>query len=206
MLTIPTSVTNDGPHQVPANRWARELSRLMAPVTITFVSIGTSPKWKQAAHLSRLEAVDRLYQERITRVRKMQRKIYRKAAELGCPSSPGQASGGVADTSWYGLRPPTPQVGDRQNRKPASADEGCAMAARPTMGMRSTTRFDNQIEWCLGCPVHGTEARRSQHLLELPCPGLSAEIMHHDTYFFLKFFANPPRIQRIISLFVKPYR
>ena len=68
------------------------------------------------------------------------------------------------------------------------------MAARPTMGMRSTTRFDNQIEWCLGCPVHGTEARRSQHLLELPCPGLSAEIMHHDTYFFLKFFANPPRI------------
>jgi hypothetical protein len=32
----------------------------MAPVTSTFFSIRTSPKWKQAADLSRLEAVDRL--------------------------------------------------------------------------------------------------------------------------------------------------
>jgi hypothetical protein len=47
--------------------------------------------------------------------------------------------------------------------------------APPTMGMRSTTRLDDQIEWCLGCPAHRTEPRRSQHLLELPWSGLSAE-------------------------------
>jgi hypothetical protein len=60
VLPIPTSVANDGPNQVLANRWGRESSRLMAPVTSTFLSIGNSPKWKQAAHSSRLEAVDQL--------------------------------------------------------------------------------------------------------------------------------------------------
>ena len=104
----------------------------------------------------------------------------------------GSKFGLPLESSHTPRRPQTPACS--QNRKPASADEGTRDGCPAHMGMRSTTRFDNQIEWCLGCPVHGTEARRSQHLLELPCPGLSAEIMHHDTYFFLKFFANPPRI------------
>ena len=60
ILPIATSVANDGPNQVLANRWERELSRLMASVTSTFFSIGNSRKWKQTPHLSRLEAVDRL--------------------------------------------------------------------------------------------------------------------------------------------------
>src|SRR5687768_6019674 len=59
----------------------------------------------------------------------------------------------------------------------ASTDEGRHLPAPPTTAMRSKARLNDQVEGRLSSPAHGTETRRSQHLLKLPGAGLSAENM-----------------------------
>ena len=98
VLPIPTNVANDGPDQFWQIAGAKNHHGSSRPSPVR--SVPSEPPRSGSTRLTCPDLRPSIGAEGITRVRKMQRKIYEKAAEPGCPSRinstdtcPWQASG-----------------------------------------------------------------------------------------------------------------